>query len=286
MTNPLRFLIIDGYPKQSRDDLQAAGMKLAWKLYADMLLQHLPDAVYDVLLPSDPGVVMPPARDLGAYSGIIWTGCNLSINDTDNPSVSGQIDLARDAYEVGVPSFGSCWGIQMAAVAAGGEVRPNPKGREMGMGRKIYLTSEAHNHPMFAGKPRVFEGFVSHDDMVTKIPPGGTLLAGNSFACAQALAVTHKKGTFWATQYHCEYNLHEIARLTVAREKKLVAAGFFCGHEDLMELVDRMEALAKEPDRKDLRWQLAIDDDVLSDSIRQCEFVNWINRLVLPAAGR
>ena len=53
-----------------------------------------------------------------------------------------------------------------------------------------------------------------------------------------------------------------------------------------MYLVDRMEALAKEPERKDLRWQLAIDDDVLSDSIRQCEFVNWLNKLVLPTAGR
>lgn len=282
MTAPLRFLIIDGYPKQSRDELQVAGMKLAWELYADMLLQHLPNAAYDILLPSDPDVEMPSAKDLSAYAGIIWTGCNLSINDTENPSVSGQIDLARDAYEVGVPSFGSCWGIQIAAVTAGGKVEPNPKGREMGLGRKIYLTSEARNHPMFEGKPRVFEGFVSHDDMVTKMPPGGTLLAGNSFARVQALAVTHKSGTFWATQYHCEYNLHEVARLIVAREKKLVAAGFFRGHHDLMDLVDRMEALAKEPGRKDLRWQLAIDDDVLSDSIRQCEFVNWINKLVLP----
>ncbi len=286
MTPPLRFLIIDGYPKQSRDDLQTAGMKLAWELYADMLLQHQPQAVYDVLLPSDPGVGVPSASDLGKYAGIIWTGCNLSINDTDNPSVSGQLDLARCAYNVGVPSFGSCWGIQIAAVAAGGRVEPNPRGREMGMGRKIYLTPDAHNHPMFEGKPQVFEGFVSHDDMVTEIPPGGTLLAGNSFASVQTLAVTHKKGTFWATQYHCEYNLHEVARLTVAREKKLVAAGFFRGHEDLMDLVNRMEALAREPDRKDLRWQLAIDDDVLSDSIRQCEFINWINKLVLPAAGR
>ncbi len=285
MTAPLRFLIIDGYPKQSRDDLQVAGMKLAWELYADMLLQHQPNAAYDILLPSDPDVEMPSAKDLSAYAGIIWTGCNLSINDTENPSVSGQIDLARDAYEVGVPSFGSCWGIQIAAVAAGGKVEPNPKGREMGFGRKIFLTSEAHNHPMFEGKPRVFEGFVSHDDMVTKMPPGGTLLAGNSFASVQALAVTHKKGTFWATQYHCEYDLHEIARLIVAREKKLIAAGFFRGHQDLMDIVDRMEALAKEPDRKDLRWQLAIDDDVLSDSIRQCEFVNWLNKLVLPTAG-
>ena len=286
MTTSLRFLIIDGYPEQSRDDLQAAGMKLAWELYANMLLQHQPRAVYDVLLPSDPGVDMPSAKDLPRYAGIIWTGCNLTVYDTANRNVCSQIELAKNAYEVGVPGFGSCWGIQMAAVAAGGEVAPNPKGREMGLGRKIYLTSEARNHPMFEGKPRVFEGFVSHDDMVTSLPPGGTLLAGNGFAPVQALAVTHKNGTFWATQYHPEYDLHEMARLIVAREKKLVAAGFFRGHEDLADLVDRMEALAREPNRKDLRWQLAIDDDVLCDSIRQCEFVNWLNRLVLPTAGR
>jgi GMP synthase (glutamine-hydrolysing) len=282
MTAPLRFLIIDGYPKHSRDELQDAGMKLAWKLYADMLLQHQSQAVYDVLLPSDPGVNMPSAKELHKYAGIIWTGCNLTIYDTANPNVRSQIESAKNAYEIGIPSFGSCWGIQMAVVAAGGEVEVNPKGREMGLARKVYQTQAAYNHPMFEGKPRVFEGFVSHDDMVTKIPAGTVLLACNSFAPVQALAVTHKGGTFWATQYHCEYNLHEVARLIVAREKKLVAAGFFQGHEDLMDLVDRMEALAKEPDRIDLRWQLAIDDDVLSDSIRQCEFVNWINKLVLP----
>jgi len=286
MTTTLQFLIIDGYPQQSRDELQEAGMKLAWELYADMLGQHLRQAIYDVLLPSDPGVDMPSVKDLHRYAGIIWTGCNLTIYDTANPSVSSQIELARNAFEVGVPSYGSCWGIQMAAVAAGGEVEPNPKGREMGLARKIHQTHEAYNHPMFEGKPRVFEGFVSHDDMVTKIPPGGILLAGNNFANVQAIAVKHKNGTFWATQYHPEYDLHEMARLIVAREKKLIAAGFFRGHEDMMNLVDRMETLAKEPSRKDLRWQLAIDDDVLSDQIRQCEFVNWLNKLVLPTAGR
>ena len=285
MTTSLRFLIIDGYPKHSRDELEQAGMKLAWRLFADMLLQHLPQAAYDILLPSDPGVDMPSVKDLYQYAGIIWTGCNLTIYDTDNRSVSNQIELAKNAYEIGVPSFGSCWGIQMAAFAAGGEVEANPKGREMGMGRKIYQTSAAYDHPMFEGKPRVFEGFVSHDDMVTRLPPGGVLLAGNSFAPIQAIAVTHKNGTFWGTQYHCEYDLYEVARLIVAREKKLIKAGFFRSHEDLVDLVDRMEALAKEPDRKDLRWQLAIDDDVLSDSIRQCEFVNWLNKLVLPTAG-
>ncbi len=42
MADRLRFLIIDGYPRQSRDALETAGMKLAWKLYADMLLHRSP----------------------------------------------------------------------------------------------------------------------------------------------------------------------------------------------------------------------------------------------------
>ncbi len=284
MSDLLRFLIIDGYSKKSRDALEMAGMRLAWKLYASMLNQRRSDAVYDVLLPSDPGVDMP-TRDIGSYSGIIWTGCDLCINDTENTSVRNQIEFAKQVYEVGVPSWGSCWGIQMAAVAAGGEVKPNPKGREMGIARKINLKPKALEHPMFEGKPAVFEAFISHDDIVTQTPPGAVILAGNDFTRIQALAVTHKNGTFWAVQYHPEYNLHEIARLIVAREEKLVAAGFFKGPDDLTVLVNRMEELFDNSDRKDLRWQLAIDDDVLSDEVRQCEFVNWINKLVIPFAN-
>jgi GMP synthase (glutamine-hydrolysing) len=284
MTRALRFVIIDGYSPQSRANLEKAGMALAWKLYADMLLQHQADAVYDVLLPSDPGFVFPQMQDLEAYAGIIWTGCDLSINDTDNPSVSGQIRLAQQAYEVGVPSFGSCWGLQMAVVAAGGCVEPNPRGREMGLARKIALTPEGVAHPMYEGKPAVFEGFISHDDMVTDMTAPCIRLAGNDFTHVQAVTVTHKNGSFWATQYHPEYNLYEMARLIVAREEKLIRFGYFRGHDDLVDLVKRMEALAAEPKRKDLRWQLVIDDDVLDDSIRQCEFVNWLNKLVIPHA--
>ena len=60
MKDSLRFLIIDGYPKESRDELEEAGMSLAWKLYVNMLLAHQPGAVYDILLPADAGVVPAP----------------------------------------------------------------------------------------------------------------------------------------------------------------------------------------------------------------------------------
>ena len=52
--------------------------------------------------------------------------------------------------------------MQMAAVAAGGEVRKNPHGREMGFARKLRLTAEGRVHPMYEGKPDVFDGFISH----------------------------------------------------------------------------------------------------------------------------
>jgi len=282
MTRSHRFLIIDGYPEESRDELEEAGMSLAWKLYVNMLLKYQPSATYDVLLPADPGTKLPSATELKAYDGVIWTGCNLSVNDTKNPAVSCQIDLAGLIFEVGVPSFGSCWALQIGVVAAGGTVVANPKGREMGMARKVYLTADGLAHPMFEGRPHVFEAFTSHDDMIERMPKGGVVLAGSRFTRIQAAEITHKSGTLWATQYHPEYTLHEMARLIVAREEKLIDAGFFRDPAGLVDLVDRMEALAKEPQRKDLRWQLAIDDDVLDDKHRHCEFNNWINKQISP----
>lgn len=280
----MRFLIIDGYPEKSREKFRDVGSKLACEYYADMLLAQMPDATYDVIYPADPGSQLPEGAGLSSYQGVMWTGCNLTIFHHDDERVTRMIELARKIYEVGVPSFGTCWGIQMAAVAAGGEVKVNPKGREMGIGRKIRLTAKGRDHPFYAGKPPVFDGFISHYDEVTGLPPGSTLLASNDFTRVQALAVTHKQGTFWAIQYHPEYDLHAMARLIVAREERLIREGFFKDRDDMLQHVERMEALHKEPDRKDLRWQLAVDDDIIDQGIRQCEVKNWLERLVIPTA--
>jgi len=284
MPSTLRFLIIDGYPKASREEFDAVGMKHAWRLYAEMLLRHLPEADYQVWLPSDDPT---PPGGLGPehYHGILWTGCNLTIYHTQDQRVTRQIEFARRAYEAGTPGFGTCWGIQMAAVAAGGVVRANPRGREMGLARKIRLTAEGLRHPMFEGKPPVFNGFISHLDEVVQLPEGAQLLATNDFTRVQAVEVRCRRGVFWATQYHPEYDLHEMARLIVARASKLVPEGFFADDQDLSAYVEKLEALHREPRRKDLRWQLDIDDDVLSQPIRQTEFRNWIEKLVLPSAA-
>ena len=84
---PLRFLIIDGYPKASRDEFDTSGMKHAWRLYADMLTKHLPDAEVSVWLPSDT-LDLPDGLGPENYAAVLWTGCNLTIYHVDQPAVS------------------------------------------------------------------------------------------------------------------------------------------------------------------------------------------------------
>lgn len=279
---PIRLLIINPYPQESRAVLDRAGMSGADEIYVRVLKHLLPDAQLETLFIADLDSALPDERAVAAYDGVIWTGSNLTIYE-DDPRVTRQIAFARRVFDVGRPQFGSCWGAQMAAVAAGGEVRKNPRGREMGFARKVRLTPEGRRHPMFEGKPEVFDGFISHLDEVTRIPDGGVLLATNEHTPVQALEVRHGNGTFWATQYHPEYELADMARLIIARADPLIREGFFADRPTLEAKVAAMETLARDPSRKDLRWDLALGDDILDDGLRQCEFRNWLRKVVLPS---
>ncbi len=282
MSGEPRFLVVDGYSKEGRAELAAAGASMAGDLYAAMLRRFAPGAAVDIVFPADSESGLPAGADIAAYDGIAWTGCSLTIFD-DDPRVTRQIEFCRAAYEAGVPSFGSCWSIQIAVVAAGGVCRANPRGREMGIARKVRLTPEGRAHPMYTGKPSVFDAFISHVDEVTHWPGNAVLLASNAFTHVQALCVTHRKGTFWALQYHPEYDLHEMARLIYCRRSILTELGFFRDEAAADAYVDQLETLHRDPSRSDIAWALGIDDDVMRPEIRQCEVANWITQQVLPA---
>ncbi|RLD83163.1 MAG: type 1 glutamine amidotransferase [Bacteroidetes bacterium] len=282
----LKFIIIDGYPKVSRDQFDTVGMTKAGELYANLLLKYIPDAEYDIFHTSDEGVVLPDAEGLKEYDGVLWPGCNLTVYHDHDERAVRLVDFCKLSFEVGVPQFGSCWAAQIAVYAAGGEVKPNPKGREIGLARKIYLTPEGQKHPMYEGKPSVFDGFISHDDEITKLPEGGEWLASNEFTKVQSVSVKHKKGVFWAPQYHPEYDLYEMAKLIMAREEKLIKQGYFKSREDLIVYSNDLEEIFNDNSRKDLRWKYVIDDDVVQDSIRHTEFINWIEKQAVPYSER
>ena len=83
-----------------------------------------------------PARTCPTAPGSQSYDGIFLSGSHLHIYEIE-PAVTRQIELMRAIYASGTPCFGSCWGIQIGAVAAGGTVTANPKGREVGFARKI-----------------------------------------------------------------------------------------------------------------------------------------------------
>lgn len=282
----LAVCILYCYPKRSRDNFDAADVGHPSDFYGDFLRRYVPEARVDVIFAADPGVELPSGANLSSYDACIWTGSDLTIYHHDDPRVTRQIELARAIYEAGVPCYGSCWGVQMATVAAGGEVNKNPKGREWGLARDIRLTAVGQKSLLHAGKPHRFDGFIMHLDEVTRLPPGGKLLATNEHTHVQAIEVKHGQGTFWATQYHPEYNLYEMARLVRARAKPLIKEGFFQETEQVEALADKMSDLYRHPDSQALREELNIGDDTLTTEIREVELRNWIDHLVLPSLRR
>ena len=288
MTNTTapRFLIIDGYTKDARQQLQTGGASLAADLYTGMLDHCGPVGTEcDVIFPADPGASLPVGVAIRDYDGVAWTGCSSCVFSGE-PDVVLQIEFARECFRQGVPAFGSCWAAQIAVVAAGGQVALNPKGREMGIARAITLSHEGRAHPLYEGKPGMFDAFTSHDDEVSVLPDGAVRLAGYDFTRVQSGGVKQGGTEFWGLQYHPEYNLHEMARLMFCRLEKLVKLKIFADDAAGLAHIDKLEALHVDPSRVDIASELGLNPDVTDESLRTVEVRNWIKHLVQPSMRR
>ncbi len=274
--------IINGYPKASREKFDLTDTGHPHDMYKAVLKKYVPEAHVDVVFIADPDASLPEGVNICSYDGYIWTGSDLTIYHLHDPRVVKEIEFAKAVYRAGVPQYGSCWGIQMAATAAGGEVKKNPRGREWNFAPVIRRTEEGKRSLLLKGKPDEYQGFVMHLDEVTKIPPGGKLLAAGEHTRVQALEVHHDNGVFWATQYHPEYDLYEMARLIAARVEPLIKEGFFETEEQVMALVADMKALYKDPNNEELRKRVGANETIIDDGIRQQELHNWIDYLVIP----
>ncbi len=281
-SDDLRLLVADGYTRNSRDVLAAGGMKIASDIYRRMLSTLVPGAKIDVATPADADASLPDDEELARYDGVAITGSDLSVLHADNPSVAAQIDFQRRVFALGVPSFGSCWALQVGTVAAGGRVAVNPNGREMGFARKISLTADGRAHLMYQDKGAVFDCFASHEDEVIQPPANSKILAGNAMSSIQAMEIRCGKGTMWCVQYHPEFELKDMADLIRCRTRRLIGLGFFTDAAAAKNYVDRLNHLHQNPDSKPAAWSLGIDSDILDTDYRFIEARNWIEHLVLP----
>ena len=102
MANDPRFLVVDGYSREGREDLRAGGATTAGELYARMLKSCAPGgARIDIVCPADADAALPMGAAIGQYDGIAWTGSSLTVF-ADDPNVTPQIAFAKAAFEAKV----------------------------------------------------------------------------------------------------------------------------------------------------------------------------------------
>lgn len=277
-----RLLLMEGNTAAKCKRAHELGVRTSSEIYIEAIAAHYPDIALDVLHGADEGAVIPDGRTWDDYAGFVVTGSALHAYDPDF-EVTNQIALLAEAAEAGLPIFGSCWGLQIAVVAAGGEVAFNPKGREVGFARKILLNETGRTHPMFYGKSPVFDAACIHYDEVVRLPESATLLASNAHSEIQAAVIPLGRSEIWAVQYHPEFDLHQLVQLYTLYADDMVGQGFFADMAELVAYRDKLTALAANPADAGLAWQLGVDADVLDDRVRRAEILAWIEDRVLRA---
>jgi len=275
----LRFLVVEGNTRGARQAHKEAYGQMLSESYAQAIHGIERDAVCDIAFPADEGANLPDRAGLESYDGIVLTGSQLSIYDR-TPEILRQIDLMRAIYASRTPSFGSCWGLQVAAVAADGDVQRNPLGREVGFARRLRRTEAGRGHPMLEGRPEVYDAPAIHLDMVTALPEDALVIATNPVSAVQAAEIRRDGGVFWGVQYHPEFSLAELATILRQRTQIMIREGFCRTPEEVASYADDLAALDREPSRFDLAWRHGVDAEILDPARRTREIRNFIEHRV------
>lgn len=123
--------------------------------------------------------------------GIIFSGGPASVNQEGAPKVDSAI------YDLGIPIFGICYGMQLMTVQLGGKVE-HPEVREYG---KAILQVD-HASGLWKGMGGERQCWMSHGDSVTKLPEGFSIAAHTDHT--PVAAMMNEQRRFYGVQFHPE----------------------------------------------------------------------------------
>lgn len=276
-----RFLVADCEVADARERRRASVGATSGEGYAAVLGALAPGSTVEITTPADPDARDWRPEALAAYDGVFLTGSSLHLY---RPSAAAGREVAfmRAVFASGTPSFGSCAGLQVATVAAGGTVRAMEGRQEAGFSRRLWPTDAGRAHPLLRGRPPAWDAPTMHGDEVERLPDDATLLASSIAVAVQAAEIRHDRGVFWGVQYHPELSLHEVAGALRREADGLVEDGLARSADDIEAHAARIEALGRQPDRADLAWQLGLGREITVDELRHTEIRNFIEALVRP----
>ena len=125
------------------------------------------------------------------YRGVIFTGGPNSVYDPASPHFDPAV------LELGVPVLGICYGHQLMAWMAGGEIASAGSISEYG---KVTLRHD--DSPLFAGIPEESVCWMSHTDYVKTVPAGFSVIASTEHCPCAAMADEGRR--LYGVQFHPE----------------------------------------------------------------------------------
>lgn len=277
----MRFLVAESEPAEDRAKRRASVGRSSGETYVDVLRELVPGVECTRIVPADSDADVLDAATLAGFDAVFLTGSPLHLYD-DTPEVRREVAFMRAVFASGTPAFGSCAGLQVATVAAGGAVRPIAGPHEAGFARRIVPTAAGQDHPLLRGRPAAFDAPAIHSDEVERLPDGAVVLAGNAVTAVQAAEIRHDNGVFWGVQYHPELSLGEVAAALRRQGDDLVAAGLATDGDDVEAVAALVDVLAGDPAHRGAAWRLGIDAQVTDTRRRRTEIVNFIDALVKP----
>ena len=131
---------------------------------------------------------------------------------TGGPWLARVLETTHELYQRAIPTFASCWGFQLISKALGGEVITNLDQAELGT-VDLTLTAAGASDPVFGSLPPQFQAQMGHQDIVTRLPSGATLLASTERVQHEAFCFADQG--WYCTQFHPELQLSDLVeRLT------------------------------------------------------------------------
>jgi len=173
--------------------------------------------VETAIVDAENGASLPTAEEC---AGAVITGSHSMVTDNLPWSVKLE-EWIMSLLNAGTPLFGICYGHQLLARAAGGQVGFLPQGKEIGT-VGVHLLPDCANDPLFRSFPRSFCVHATHSQTVLSLPTEATCLAANAYEPNHAFRVGD-----WAygVQFHPEYNIDIMRSYIQEQTDELKAAG-------------------------------------------------------------
>ena len=269
----MNILIVDGNEKKASDRYHQLQMPTQYEVYKQVL-ENLSKAKLNIttIHPACTSEYLIDGVNLDDFSGIVWTGSLLNIYDYGAP-IERQIELAKILLNKKNKIFGSCWGLQVLATAAGGSIRKNPKGLEAVIANSITLNKKGIHHQMYKNKPNRFDSFCGHYDEVENLPENTVILSSNNKSEVQSFTFHRNNSEVWAVQYHPEFNPKWISGLMKQRKQLLLEENIFTSFEEFEKLYLYLSDLKK---FAHLKKELSISDSLVLENIHTNELCNWL----------